>query len=78
MIKFPLSFLHFDGHIYGFYFTGIVWDAQSVINPRRACAARVTVLGLCVCVCVCIWGEERERRVLGIKWLLSMVTCIGI
>ena len=26
----------------------------SVVNPRRACAARVTVLGLCVCVCVCV------------------------
>ena len=25
-----------------------------IINPRRACAARVTVLGLCVCVCVCL------------------------
>jgi len=24
------------------------------VNPRRACAARVTVLGLCVCVCVCV------------------------
>ena len=24
----------------------------SVINPRRACAARVTVVVLCVCVCV--------------------------
>ena len=23
----------------------------SVINPRRACAARVTVVVLCVCVC---------------------------
>ena len=23
---------------------------QYVINPRRACAARVTVLGLCVCL----------------------------
>ena len=23
-----------------------------VVNPRRACAARVTVLVLCVCVCV--------------------------
>ena len=23
------------------------------INPRRACAARVMVLGLCVCLCVC-------------------------
>jgi len=25
-----------------------------VFNPRRACAARVTVLGLCVCVSVCV------------------------
>ena len=26
----------------------------SIMNPRRACAARVTELGLCVCVCVCL------------------------
>ena len=25
-----------------------------LVNPRRACAARVTVLGLSVCVCVCV------------------------
>ena len=25
-----------------------------LVNPRRACAARVTVLGLCVCLCVCV------------------------
>ena len=25
-----------------------------VINPRRACASRVTVLGLCVCLSVCL------------------------
>ena len=25
---------------------------KQLINPRRACAARVTVLGLCVCVSV--------------------------
>ena len=25
-----------------------------IINPQRACAARVTVLGLCVCVSVCL------------------------
>ena len=23
-------------------------------NPRRACAAKVTVVVLCVCVCVCL------------------------
>ena len=25
-----------------------------IINPRRACAARVTVVVLCVCVSVCV------------------------
>ena len=29
-------------------------DHGTFINPRRACAARVTVLGLCVCLCVCV------------------------
>ena len=27
---------------------------HGVINPRRACAARVTVVVLCVCVSVCV------------------------
>ena len=36
-----------------------IWSKTSlffflVINPRRACAARVTVVVLCVCVCVCV------------------------
>ena len=26
-----------------------------IINPRRACAARVTVVGLCVCLSVCLF-----------------------
>ena len=25
-----------------------------LVNPPRACAARVTVVVLCVCVCVCV------------------------
>ena len=25
-----------------------------IINRRHACAARVTVLGLCLCLCVCL------------------------
>ena len=32
------------------------------INPRRACAARVTVVGLCVClssVCLCVDDYSR-------------------
>ena len=31
----------------------------SFINPRRACAARVTVVGLCVCVCVSVRDYSR-------------------
>ena len=31
----------------------VLLNSQVVINPRRACAARVTVLSLSVCVCVC-------------------------
>ena len=27
---------------------------SKVVNPRRACAARVTVVGLCVCVCLSV------------------------
>ena len=30
-----------------------------IINPRRACAARVTVVVLCVCVCVCVYNYSR-------------------
>ena len=38
----------------------------SVINPRRACAARVTVVVLCVCVCVSttILGLQATRRLM--------------
>ena len=31
---------------------------QAIVNPRRACAARVTVVVLCVCVCVCVRGPH--------------------
>ena len=53
----------------------------------RACVRVCVCVCVCVCVrvcvhacarvCVCLWGEERERRVLGIEWRLSVVTCIG-
>ena len=40
----------------------------SVINPRRACAARVTVVVLCVCPSVClsatILGLQATRRLM--------------
>ena len=33
----------------------------SLVNPRRACAARVTVVVLCVCVCVCVCVYDYSR-----------------
>ena len=30
-----------------------------IINPRRACAARVTVVGLCLSVCLCVDDYSR-------------------
>ena len=38
-------------------------NTGSIVNPRRACAARVTVLGSCVCVCVCLSAPFRPLRV---------------
>ena len=35
-----------------------------VINPRRACAARVTVVVLCVCVSTTILGLQATRRLM--------------
>ena len=29
---------------------------EAFINPRRACAARVTVVVLCVCMCVSVFS----------------------
>ena len=41
---------------------------DDIINPRRACAARVTVVVLCVCVSVCvsttILGLQATRRLM--------------
>ena len=35
-----------------------------IINPRRACAARVTVLGLSVCLFTTILGLQATRRLM--------------
>ena len=44
-----------------------------IVNPWRACAARVTVVVLCVCMCVCVsthtcrlthWNHKREIPIL--------------
>ena len=33
----------------------------AIVNPRRACAVRVTVLGLCVCVCQQLFSHNRVQ-----------------
>ena len=39
----------------GYFYTNNDWDKTlAVVNPRRACAARVTVLRLSVCLSVCL------------------------
>ena len=32
-----------------------------IVNPRRACAARVTVVVLCVCPSVCLFVHDYSR-----------------
>ena len=47
-----------QSHSVSLYSSGVLthcaFSWQYIINPRRACAARVTVVVLCVCVCVCV------------------------
>ena len=38
-----------------------VMKSTLVINPRRACAARVTVVVLCVCLSVCLFVSDYSR-----------------
>ena len=48
--------------------------AGLIINPRRACAARVTVVGsvcVCVCVCVCLLSQISPLERLFVLKILS-------
>ena len=45
----------------------------SVINPRRACAARVTVVVLSVCVCVCLLSQNSPLERLFVLQILSRI-----
>ena len=50
-----------------------------LVNPRRACAARVTVVVLCVCVCVCVCvhgsnllvAQLRDKLTGSVSWSLQ-------
>ena len=39
----------------------LVTRDEHIINPRRACAARVTVIVLCVCPSVCLFVHDYSR-----------------
>ena len=42
-------------------------NESKIINPRRACAARVTVVVLCVCVSECFRGPHLQPTQLSDK-----------
>ncbi len=42
-------------------------DSRCLINPRHACAARVTVFSLCVCVCVSVPSLTASSLMYGYK-----------
>ena len=41
------------------WLVGGIYGYESLINPRRACAARVTVVISCVCLYVCMSVRTR-------------------
>ena len=44
---------------------------KAIFNPRRACTAMVTVLGLCVCVCVCVFVSTLISELQETKQMVS-------
>ena len=44
-----------------YYVCVIAYLCMCIINPRRACAARVTAVVLCVCLCVCVCVHDYSR-----------------
>ena len=50
------------------------WTNYFLINPRRACAERVTVVVSCVCVCVsvCMYVCLSEHAILAVRAVRSI------
>ena len=44
-----------------------------LFNPRRACAARVTVVVPCVCVCVCVCFQGLHLRLMQLSDKLGIL-----
>ena len=54
--------------------TALLWRCYTLINPRRACAERVTVVVSCVCVClsVSLYVCLSERAILAVHAIRSI------
>ena len=50
------------------WLVSVVVRRYNIINPRRACAARVTVVVLCVCLSVCM----SEHAILAVRAVRSI------
>ena len=48
-------------------------SSEVFINPRRACAARVTVVVPCVCVCVCVCFQGLHLRLMQLSDKLGIL-----
>ena len=63
---FTINYLGSASHMYThtLYSRACVCNLHCIINPRRACAARVTVLGLCVCLSVSILALQATTQLM--------------
>ena len=60
-VKWLFFTLH-DAHI---NCAALLWRCYTLINPRRACAERVTVL--VSCVCVCLGGVKNQNLEISVR-----------
>ena len=49
------------------YILQLIFHTSVFINPRRACAERVTVVVSCVCVSVCMYVYLSEHAILAVR-----------
>ena len=48
-------------------------EINTLINPRRACAERVTVVVSCVCLSVCMYVCLSEHAILAVRAIRSIM-----
>ena len=70
-IKIPLHAWYFNTNIM------YLW-VNTLVNPRRACAARVTVLGLSFCLSVCLSVRHAILAVRATKSITKDTTVLSV